>query len=88
MGASKPFYVDIEWGEESTREEIYHDPKKPNNKPNRYRFATQAELHAFLEGVEQACGWTNHDVIWVEDPVAQAEEEKRGQADKATHTER
>lgn len=52
---SKKFEVKIVWGSASTREE--------NPDPSTYSFDTKAELVAFLEGVEEACGWSEYEIV-------------------------
>ena len=48
-----PFRVRIRWGE---------DPS-PEDKFINYGFATEAELSAFLHGVEEAIGWMDYETI-------------------------
>jgi hypothetical protein len=49
----KPFEVKIQWGSDIS-----------SDKPVKvYRFATQAELNAFFEGVDEASGWLDYDIV-------------------------
>lgn len=52
----KPFWVEIEWGTEATRAD---NP----DAGCRYEFDTEAELCAFMEGVEAAEGWHDYAVV-------------------------
>jgi hypothetical protein len=49
------FKASILWGSASTRED--------NPKPSTYHFLTQAELDAFLLGVEAAVGWMEYELL-------------------------
>lgn len=48
-------HATIRWGI------VFDDEPSPNDKT--YRFATVAELNAFMEGVEETIGWTRHEII-------------------------
>lgn len=48
------FTVTILWGEEQTRRE---------NDPCTYSFKTEAELNAFLKGVDEASGWLEYEIV-------------------------
>jgi hypothetical protein len=48
--------VRIRWGSESTREDM-------GNVTSTYAFDTDAELSAFLKGVDEACGWMDYEVV-------------------------
>ena len=56
MAKAKPHWVDIEWGSETTRED------NPDSACH-YAFSTEAEMNAFLHGVEQACGWMDNCIV-------------------------
>ena len=49
----KPFTVAIKWGRDT----------EPGDKPIHYNFATEAELDAFLWGVQEMDGWAGYTVI-------------------------
>lgn len=51
----KQFFVKIIWGSESWREE--------NPTPCEYSFDTEAELNAFMEGVDAASGYMDYEVV-------------------------
>ena len=55
MAKNKPFWVEIEWGTESTRAE--------NDTRTRKEFSTQAELDAYLEGVDDMDGWSEWNIV-------------------------
>lgn len=46
------FKITIRWGMNSSKQ-----------KPTTYEFATQAELTAFMLGVEECHGWREYEVI-------------------------
>jgi len=50
---SKPFKAKIRWGSDSSDDQ----------EPSVYSYATQAELDAFLEGVDAANGWLDYELI-------------------------
>lgn len=52
---TKPFKVHILWGK--------HDEHEDDDRPVTYSFNTQAELDAFLYGVEEMDGWSQYEVI-------------------------
>jgi hypothetical protein len=52
-----PHYVTIAWGSEGWRAT---DDEAPD--PDTYRFATKAELDAFMNGVVEAEGWMGFEV--------------------------
>jgi len=52
--AQEKFSVWVLWGE---------DPQYNQCEPLQYKFNTQAELDAFLLGVEQCDGWWGYDYI-------------------------
>lgn len=41
---------------------IWGQSPEPGDKPTEYAFATQAELDAFLEGIEEAEGWLGYAI--------------------------
>jgi len=53
---TKKFTVKIVWGSAQTREDN-------GDEAISYEFASKAELKAFLEGVEEGCGWTDYDIV-------------------------
>ena len=52
---TQPFWCRIEWGSEQTKEE--------NDCAELYQFATEGEMDAFLEGVDEASGWMDYEVV-------------------------
>jgi hypothetical protein len=52
----KEFKIKILWG-------LDHEP---DDMPVTYSFKTQAELDAFEEGIDVACGWLDYEVIYDE----------------------
>lgn len=54
------YEVRIRWGSSSTREEVYEEEGTP---PSIYSFYTEAELAAFLDGVEEAIGWLDYEIV-------------------------
>ena len=58
MTTKYPHYISIEWGSESWRNE--EDPD--NLCETTYKFATRAELVAFMNGVFEAEGWMGCEV--------------------------
>lgn len=52
-GNMKKHFVRIAWGSESTREEN-------EGKFSTYTFDTEAELNAFLKGIDEAIGWDDY----------------------------
>jgi len=52
--------VKIKWGSEATRQEVY---AKMNLPPSEYEFATEGEAEAFLDGIEEAMGWVDYEVV-------------------------
>lgn len=59
-GTEKAFCVTIRWGSESTQEDMY---EQQGNEPSEYCFATEAELNAFLLGVDEMDGWMGYTVV-------------------------
>jgi len=59
VGRKKRFWVKIRWGSESAQAEIYPDEKSGDC----YSFKTEAELQAFLEGVDAASGYLDYDIV-------------------------
>lgn len=55
------FEKKIIFGEEETR--AYEDGAIDGLNPTTVSFATQAELNAYLEGVDEAIGWLNYAVV-------------------------
>jgi hypothetical protein len=56
-GEVLPFKVWIRWGEDSTQRETYATPRDATL----YEFSTQAELSAFLEGVDAMDGYLDYN---------------------------
>ena len=54
--AEKPFAVRVRWGSTGTQNETY----KRSRDGDDYEFDTEAELIAFLEGVEASNGWMDY----------------------------
>lgn len=50
MSNEKPFKVTIAWGGEKQIE-------------SKYSFATEAELTAFLYGVDESSGWMDYEIL-------------------------
>jgi hypothetical protein len=50
----KKYKVKIFWGT---------DPATNDGKPCHYSFKTEAELDAFLLGVDEAAGWLEYEII-------------------------
>lgn len=65
----KQFTVRILWGMEPDSD----------NEPTEYSFATEAELDAFLHGVEEGSGWIDYKVIY---PNADGAWPERDEKDK------
>jgi hypothetical protein len=57
--AEKSFKVTILWGQ----------VREPDQEPITYEFVTKSELDAFLEGVDAAVGWLDHEIISQGDTV-------------------
>lgn len=55
MSKETPFKVKIVWG---STESNYTEKQ-----PCTYSFKTEEELTAFLDGVEEACGWMDYEVV-------------------------
>lgn len=52
----KPFSVKIHWGSSGARLEL------PDN-IDEYEFETQAELDAFMYGIDEMDGWHGYEII-------------------------
>jgi hypothetical protein len=50
---SKLFVAKIRWGTDSEARETLCE----------YKFKTQAELEAFLRGVDEASGWSDYELV-------------------------
>ena len=70
MADDKPFKVWIRWGCANTQEEVYESPRDANE----YSFATEAELAAFMFGVNEADGWLEADVFDTKEELDQEPE--------------
>jgi dsDNA-binding SOS-regulon protein len=70
-GAAEPVTVRVRWGSIAAR----HDNPDLNT-PDEYKFDTQAEADAFLQGMDEADGWSD----WTVNPGPDDEEE--GQEDE------
>ena len=53
---SKPHKAVIRWGSEMTREDN-------EGVSSSYSFETNAELEAFMRGVEEAIGWSDYELV-------------------------
>lgn len=67
------FQVRIQWGSESTREDM-------GNVVSTYAFDTEDELSAFLKGVDEASGWMDYEVM-------DEDEDGDGDEESASHAE-
>ena len=51
--------VKIRWGGINTREEVYNE----DHPYDEYEFETEAEVNAFLQGVDAMDGWTDWEQV-------------------------
>lgn len=55
--SDKPYTVTIKWGKD------YDSGVREVFSKTTYAFETPLELGAFLEGVEEGCGWLEYDIV-------------------------
>jgi len=60
MSETKEFSIMIRWGTKQTRNDNI-------GCASTYSFKTEAEFDAFMQGVEEACGWLEYEVVEEED---------------------
>ena len=64
----------VRWGDANQQREVYGG--KYGSKPSEYSFDSQAELDAFLEGVEEGVGYLDCDVRIGAEPFDEIDEDE------------